>query len=123
MKNLVDKGININKSDYLLFPNIDEKYYSYFIAGIFDSDGHIGNIGKKRISLISTKEVLKFISNYISERFNINELKLTKVTENKDNVYKLYLYKDSTKFLDFIYGDKDFKYMSRKYKIFLEKYK
>lgn len=47
----------------------------------------------------------------------------TDITENKDNVYKLYLYKDSTKFLNFIYGDKDFKYMSRKYKIFLEKYK
>jgi len=121
-KNIVDKGVTINKTDYLLFPSIDEKYYPYFIAGLFDSDGHVGSIGKNRVSLISTFEVLKFISDYIYNKLNIKELKFSKVSENKDNVFKLYLYKDSSIFLDFIYGDKNFSYMSRKYKTYLEKY-
>ena len=121
-KNIVDKGITINKTNYLLFPSIDEKYYSYFIAGLFDSDGHVGYIGKKRITLISTFEVLKFIADYLCNKFEIKELKFSKVSENKDNVFKLHLYKDSVKFLDFIYGDRCFNYMTRKYKVYLEKY-
>ena len=123
VNNIIDKGVTIDKTDSLLFPKIDKKYYSYFIAGIFDSDGHVGSIGINRISLISTFEILKFISDYLYKKFDIKELKFSKVSENKDNVYKLCLYKDSGKFLKFIYGDKNFKYMSRKYNVYLDKYK
>lgn len=91
-------------------------YYPYFIAGIFDSDGSISiKNSKKRVSIISTYEVLKYISEFISKKLDIKELKFMKVTDNKDNVYRLHLYKDSEKF---IYNDENFSYLNRKYSIY-----
>lgn len=121
-KNLINIGITNNKTDELSFPIIDEKYYSYFIAGLFDSDGYIGVGVKKRVDIISTYEILKFMSDYLYDKFGVKELKFHKVSDNKDNVYRLYIYKDSKKFLDFIYGDNNFNYMSRKYKIYIDMY-
>ncbi len=116
-KNLINLGVTSNKTNILEFPNIDEIYYSYFIAGLFDGDGSIGytNNDKLRISLISTKEVLTFIGIILNNK-GIKELSKTKVSKNKDNVWKMYLYKDSKKFLEYIYGDTQFKYyLTRKY--------
>jgi hypothetical protein len=115
--NIINKGVTNNKTNFLIFPNIDNSYYPYFIAGLFDSDGCVSST-KKKIDIISTYEVLRCISDIIYKELDIKELKLTKVTENKDNIFRLYLYKDSKKFLDYIYGDNNFKYLSRKYKIY-----
>jgi hypothetical protein len=41
VKNLINLGITNDKSNKLNFPNIDEVYYSYFIAGLFDGDGSL----------------------------------------------------------------------------------
>ena len=42
-----------------------------------------------------------------------------KVSINKDNVWKMHLYKDAQKFLDFIYQDDFFPYyLKRKYDIY-----
>jgi hypothetical protein len=120
VNNLIDLGVTSNKTDILKFPKIDEKYYSYFIAGLFDGDGFVGirNHNKLRISLISTKEVLDFISNLLTN-IGINELSKVKVSKNKINVWKTCLYKDADKFLNYIYGDDNFKYyLMRKYNIF-----
>lgn len=114
-QHLINLGVTSNKTDVLEFPKIDEKYYSYFIAGLFDGDGSISNTkyNKLRISLISTKEILDFISNFLL-MMNINELTRTKIS--KKNVWKMLLYKDSNIFLDFIYCDDNFKYyLKRKY--------
>lgn len=118
--NLINLGVTSNKTDVLNFPNIEEKYYSYFIAGLFDGDGSVGfrNHGKLRVSLISTKEVLDFICRLLIT-MGINELSRAKVSINKKNVWKMYLYKDTNQFLNYIYGDKNFKYyLMRKYNIF-----
>jgi len=123
--NLIKNGITNKKSEIFLFPNINKNLYPYFIAGMFDGDGCISTYNKKiniRISLISTIETLIFIQNYILKIFNINKLTLQRVTKNKPNVWKMILYKDSINFLDFIYCDKEFNYLQRKYKIYL-KYK
>lgn len=63
VSNIVDKGVTYEKSSILEFPSIDEQYYSYFIAGLFDGDGSISfkSSGKVGCNLISTKEVLDFI--------------------------------------------------------------
>lgn len=118
--NLINIGVTSNKTDVLNFPNIEEKYYSYFIAGLFDGDGSVGfrNNKKLRISLISTKEILDFICNLLTD-MGINELSRTKISKNKINVWKMYLYKDADKFLKYIYEDNNFKYyLRRKYNIF-----
>ena len=115
--NLINLGVASNKTDVLEFPKINEKYYSYFIAGLFDGDGSVSftNRNKLRISLISTKEMLDFICKLVSMK-GINELSKNKVSKNKLNVWKMHLYKDANKFLEFIYGDEKFKYyLKRKY--------
>ena len=120
--NLINLGVTSNKTDVLEFPNIDEKYYSYFIAGLFDGDGSIRIKNNKSIgiSLISTNEVLTFIKNYILNKFNIKPKYYCKVTENKPNVWRMILYADAFKFLNFIYSDNTFKYyLKRKHDIYL----
>lgn len=123
--NLINLGITKDKTDKLSFPEIEEKYYPCFIAGMFDGDGTICNRRKNNqllISLISTMEILNFIQIYLNRNFNINETKIQRVTKNnKKNVHKMCLYKrdDILKFLNFIYKDdiKDI-YLQRKYKIY-----
>lgn len=122
---VVHKGITSEKSTNVSFPDIDEELYSYFIAGLFDGDGSLSRRdGKVRVNLISTKEMLAYIQNYLYTRFTISVGVLSKVSLKVNNVYKMYLYKDAIKFLDFLYEDSDRKelYLSRKYKRY-EQYK
>lgn len=118
---LIKYGITSTKSDILKMPSIQESLYSYFFAGLFDGDGSLGlrNKNKIRVSLISTKELLFFLQAYLINNFNAKVTKFQKVSIHKENVWKLLLYKDSKQFLDWIYSDREFKYLTRKY----EKYK
>lgn len=123
--NIIKWGITNQKTDVLAFPNIKEEYYSYFIAGLFDGDGsvYIRNVETHQqigCNLISTKEVLEFIQEYLFQKFNMSKTTLQKISKNKTNVWKCYWQKDTKKFLNFIYsGDKDV-YLSRKYDKYLE---
>lgn len=122
---LINLGVTSNKTNVLEFPKIDEKYYSYFIAGLFDGDGSIILCGKEKnhiaINLISTNEVLSFIKTYILNKFDIQPKYYCKVSKNKPNVWKMYLYSDAHKFLEFIYCDNTFKYyLKRKYDKYLK---
>jgi hypothetical protein len=114
----VEKFIPINKSYEFILPKINKKYMKYFIAGMFDGDGSIGlKNGKLRISLISSKECLNQIQSILYNECNIGKTKI----QDHYTTYRMYLYKDSDKFLEFIYDD-DFGdiYLSRKYKIWKE---
>lgn len=137
-QHLINLGITPDKTDSLEMPRIDEQYYSYFFAGLFDGDGsvqeftkinkikkenykigHPVKITKCKISLISTLEILSFLQKYMIEKLDINSLKMTRITKNRNNVWKLYLYKDAKKFLDWIYNDETFPYLSRKYQLYM----
>lgn len=118
--NLNKHGITKNKADIFNVPNINEKLLSYFFAGLFDGDGYVGlNKKRFRVSLISTNEVLSFLQNYLLNNFYVKPTKLQKVSENKTNVWKLLLYKGSLSFLNWIYSDSEFSYLSRKYYFFI----
>lgn len=122
-QNLINLGVTSNKTDSLEFPKIDEKYYSYFIAGLFDGDGSAYWCGKTKnnlyVNLISTKEILNFIKEYL----NLKPKHFYRITLNKINVWKMFLYSDSEIFLKFIYSDRKFKYyLTRKYNLFQKKY-
>ena len=123
VSNIINLGVTSEKSSILSFPNIDEKYYSYFVAGLFDGDGSISfkNTGNVACNLISTKEVLDFIQNYLQNTYQISPKTLIKVSENCNNVFKIYWQndKDCLKFLDFIYQGEEHLYLKRKY----ERYK
>ena len=118
--NIIKHGVTNNKTNELLFPTIPEELYSYFIAGLFDGDGGLivrNDNNYVSINLISTKELLQKIQNYLYDKFEISYLELKKITKRKNNVYKMFLYKDALKFLNFIYFDNDNKdlYLQRKY--------
>lgn len=119
VSNLINLGVTSKKSSVLSFPNIEESYYSYFIAGLFDGDGSISfrSNGKIACNLISTKEVLDFIQEYLENTFNILPKSLTKVSENCDNVFKIYWQSDEDclKLLNFIYQGNKKIYLTRKY--------
>ena len=131
-QHLVNLGVTHEKTDKLEMPKMDEKYYSYFFAGLFDADGSVQNSGKlyqknnrpsqayrAKISLISTKEILAFLSNFLNKKLGITELKMNSVTKNKNNVWKMYLNKHAGKFLSFIYQDEAFPYLQRKFSAYL----
>lgn len=119
VSNIISLGVTSEKSSVLNFPNIEESYYSYFIAGLFDGDGSISfkTNGKVTCNLISTKEILDFIQEYLKNNFEISPKSLIRVSENCDNVFKVYWQNDEDclKFLNFIYqGNKEL-YLTRKY--------
>ena len=119
VSNIINLGVTSAKSSVLNFPNIEESYYSYFIAGLFDGDGSISfkTNGKVTCNLISTKEILDFIQEYLKNNFEISPKSLIKVSENCDNVFKVYWQNDEDclKFLNFIYQGNKEMYLTRKY--------
>lgn len=119
VSNIISLGVTSEKSSVLNFPNIEEPYYSYFIAGLFDGDGSISfkNNGKVTCNLISTKEILDFIQEYLKNNFDISPKSLIRVSENCDNVFKVYWQNDEDclKFLNFIYQGNKEMYLTRKY--------
>lgn len=118
---LSNAGVTKDKSLNYTFPNLNEKLQSYFIAGLFDGDGSIYSTHDKLgINLISTKEVLLTIQSILYKKISCNLLTLNKIETTKtiSNLWKMFLYKDSKIFLDYIYGDKSFKYLTRKYDLY-----
>lgn len=111
---LENLGVTSNKSSILNFPNIEYKFNWSFIRGLFDGDGFISKDGKK-VSIISTKEILDFIRNislnhgiYWAEYREQLSGNIYKMFLNK-NVYKLYylFYENSS--YHFIRKEKKFK--------------
>lgn len=122
---LINLGVTSNKTDVLEFPNIDKKYYPYFIAGLFDGDGSVSWAGENKnylkLNLITTKEIIDFMVKNIFPQYDIEPKYVCRVTENKLNVWKLHLYSDAHRFLEYIYGDTNFKYyLKRKYETYLK---
>ena len=117
VSNIVKWGITNNKTDICNPPQLTEELYPFFIAGLFDGDGSVSLVkGKLRCNLISTKEILDFIDDFLLKKIGILPCKKIKITENKDNVYKQYWYKNGLKFLEFIYQGDSKIYLTRKYK-------
>lgn len=127
-QHLINLGITNQKSDILVMPKIEEKFYSYFFAGLFDGDGCICfHKGRNRllVNLVSTKEILHFLCDYLNQKLDLKIHKIYKVKCKKNNVFKFYIYseKNVMKFLHFIYQDSTFQYMSRKYDLYKQKIK
>ena len=56
-------GIVPRKSNILKRPNIDKKYYSHWIRGLFDGDGSISLLKRGHLAgeFFGTKDVMEFI--------------------------------------------------------------
>lgn len=102
-RHIVNNGITSNKSNECYFPNISEELYFDYIRGLFDGDGYVGKETEGiRTSLISTKEQLEFIQEYLS-KLGMKKTSILRITDKKPNVYKLIMYSDSHRFLELIY--------------------
>ena len=120
-ENVIKHGITNKKTDSLKFPEMDEEYWPYFIAGLFDGDGCVCKVNGQngiRCSLISTEEILNKIDEILFNKFSVKPCKHHKVSKNKKNVYEQYWYKESETFLNYIYSGKRDTYLSRKYDFF-----
>lgn len=90
-KDLLHYNMTPRKSLTLKFPtNLDEKYISHFVRGVFDGDGSIyfdkktKNI-KPRFSICGSLDLLEHIQNYMIEELGINKTKI----RQKGNIYEI----------------------------------
>lgn len=122
-KTLNNIGMVPNKSLVLTFPEwLDTSFYSSFIRGYMDGDGHI-HYGKKSkfITCVGTQmfceSIKKICENIIGIKVTIHD-----VPDKKESITKI-LYicgmHNIKKFLDFIYNDSDL-YIKRKYDTYLK---
>lgn len=113
VNNIVKLGITNEKSSFVQFPPIKKEYYSHFLRGLFDGDGcFTGNKNdiKCRLQIISTPELLEFITDNIFSKLGINSFNKTIVCQKKGfNVIKLHITRQKfcKLFLDYIYQNSD----------------
>jgi len=100
-------GIIQQKCHIIKFPtNIDEKFTSHLIRGIFDGDGCISG---KAVSFAGNEYILGSIRNILVDKINLNNVKLQKpedhccsfIFSSKQNVkdFYNYIYTDATIYL------------------------
>lgn len=113
-KDIIKHGITPNKTNIFKTPkNIPNNLFNHFLRGIFDGDGHISK-KYSRISLISTKEFLKYIDKILLS----NIARIIPIQE-KLNVYKLIIQNGKTcrDFLDYLYLNATI-FLKRKHKLY-----
>ena len=105
-EDLAQYGVVPRKSHIIKFPyNIDKKFYSHLIRGIFDGDGCISN---QLITFYGNESLVNSIKDILQTVLNINNVKTIKrigcysftFSAKKDvfNFYN-YIYKDATIYL------------------------
>lgn len=106
---VVSKGL-IGKHNYATtFPNIDEKFYSHFIRGLLDGDGHVVvNSTQNRISFLATTPIIQHIQNYINKNLGIGLTKIfVKAQNNTGDLVHININKlsDASKLVEFLYRE------------------
>jgi len=128
-KQLIDKGVYINKTEIISFPNfLSEEMIRHFIRGYVDGDGcityhkHKNNINRYvfAIKICSTKEMLYGINNYLPLNNKKKIPKLQKRRKNEVNNYSLEYggNKQTLNILNYLYQDANI-YLDRKYERYL----
>jgi transcriptional regulator with XRE-family HTH domain len=115
--NKLQEYIPVNKSNNFTIPDISFELYPDFLAGMIDGDGSFSVSGQSTlvVNLISTKECLLQIQEYLLTTLTIKKTALQPVTKNKQNVWKLYIYAGAYDFLKLIYRQPNKKmYLTRK---------
>lgn len=116
-KDLLYYNVTPKKSLTLKFPtNLEEKYISHFVRGVFDGDGSIyfdknSKNKKPRFSICGSLDLLEHIQDYMIEELGINKTKIRKV----GNIFEIrYGSKEAIKKIGkWMYNDADI-YMKRK---------
>jgi len=105
-------GFNERKTKSMAVPNVSQKYFSDFVRGYFDGDGHVwmGIINKERttphiiIQTVFTSCSKKFLET-LNEMLNYREITKGRILKGKGNYYRLaYSVSDSLKLYTFMYN-------------------
>ncbi|MCQ6520058.1 MULTISPECIES: LAGLIDADG family homing endonuclease [Bacillus] len=137
INDLKQLGVNVDgtKTFKQKFIDIPAQYRSHFIRGIFDGDGSIvvrrrrlktGIFTSKELTIITTSSysLAKGVCNTMYEDLNIklDVYHQIKATTKQADVYRVNLYSKENvhKFFNYIYKDKDYLFMHRKYAKFFE---
>lgn len=124
-ENLEKWGCDGNKSTEAHFPEIDEKYYSHFIRGLFEGDGSVFFMeanGRENVftNLIATSDLLDFIINHLEKTINIKFKNPYNLTDSMIRVH-LQRHNECLRFLEYIYKDSTEEIrLTRKYERFLK---
>ena len=113
-------GCGKRKTYNLRFPNIQEKYYSHFIRGVFDGDGSISIKNNRRrcatVSFTGTESLCTSIGEILKSEAGISDFRMyTRHPERKNNIRMIHISRtdDVLKSLHWMYDDNTV-YMKRK---------
>ena len=95
---LISHNIRQAKSSKEKVANVPFDYRRDYIRGLFDGDGHIE---EKKIDLVGSQEVLKYVQNYLKETCDIN---INKILEHC-NTKRIYIIFNRNKVLKHLYYD------------------
>lgn len=117
-KDLTRLGVVPAKSLITYFPNIEERYRSHFIRGVFDGDGciHIGKEKKKTFSICGNKILIEEIQKILMKKCNLHETKL-QINKNADINFRVMNYSGNLQIKrieDYLYRDCDNLFLTRK---------
>ena len=116
-----------------VFPNVPREFRSHFLRGLFDGDGCIvtrkrkvksGICHTREVTVITTSSLsmAEGVTKLLSEELGIDRevYHQIKADEKRADVYRVNIYnrEDIDKFFNYIYQDKGYLYMRRKYEKF-----
>jgi hypothetical protein len=114
IENISKYGLTVSKTKDYIIKNIPDQYMKDLMRGLIDGDGCID---KRRVKIISTKENITLIKEWMLKN-NIKTTENIISIKEENNVYCFYLYEDRFDFLDLIYSSNSF-CLKRKYKDYL----
>ena len=124
-KDLLNLGLNNNKSFDCNFPEIESSFIWHFIRGLFDGDGcitRLKKVGQLSFSLILSGSLYSKTKRIFNECGLNNTKDQIKNSSDGKNIYsiKYSSYKDLKYLYDNIYADSDNLRLERKFEIFSE---
>lgn len=120
---LLSLGLKPRKSLTILFPNVPQKYLSFFIRGYFDGDGCLTLRKGKYPRIIFTSGSMNFLKGLalaLSKALDLDTYSISTQVKRKNPCYNLYYSNlNSRKILEFMYKNlKGAPYLERKYLIY-----
>lgn len=117
---LIRLGLKSDKSLDMVFPNIPDKFLSFFVRGYFDGDGCVNiSKGQYRLNLVFTSGSPHFL-NTLGERVaNCLLIKHHRAVRSTGSYQLRYSTREAIQILDYMYKDLDLSpYLKRKYTIY-----
>lgn len=119
-------GMFPNKTHYAYFPNIEEKYWSHFIRGVFDGDGcvHLDNYKNISFNICGNIELISKIQDILMKECVLSKTKFATNKKVASNIVQI-KYKGAKqvhRIFEYLYKDKEDLFLDRKFLKFKDYY-